>query len=413
MARFTLQDIRKIAALLVCTILLFLANGLQATLVPVRAEADGFPTMAIGWIGTAFFIGFVTGCLLIPRMLRTLGHVRTFAALVAAAACALLLHPMLDGVWFWTVLRIVMGFCAAGMYAIIEGWLNHQATNAIRGRVFTTYATLNAIALIGGNALFAQGDPRTAEMFVWIAVLTIASLLPIAITRQPEPPRPERIQIRVWRLFTLSPAGFAAAVSSGLAGGAFWSLAMNFAQSRGLDQAGVAWFMSVVILGGAMAQWPMGRISDFMDRRVVILVCAFGTVIACLGLSFAPLFGGSANTVMAGSAWLFGAALFPIGSLANAHLNDRSHAGDVSETASGILLVSGTSAGFGTFLGATAMTIAGPSGLFHFIAVANIALLAFVLTRMAQRAPTPHETRASEAPRPAAALANQTEVGKR
>jgi MFS family permease len=404
MARFTVTDLRKISALLICTLLLFLANGLQATLVPVRAQADGFSTMAVGWIGTAFFIGFVTGCLLVPRLLQALGHVRTFAVLTAIAACTLLLHSMHVDVVTWTALRAAMGFAAAGMYAIIESWLNNQAHNAIRGRVFTTYATLNAVALIGGNALFAQGDPRTAEMFIWVAVLTIACLLPIALTRQPEPARPHRMQIRVWRLFSLSPAGFAGAAASGLAGGAFWALAMNFAQSRGLDQSGVAWFMSTVILGGAMAQWPMGRMSDFMDRRVVILLAAFGVILASLGLAFAPLFGSAAEATLFVAAFLFGATSFPIGSLANAHLNDRSHASDVSETASGILLVSGCAAGIGTLAGAQMMTLAGPAGLFLYTAIVHIALVAFVVTRMAQRAPAPHDTRASEAPRPAVAL---------
>jgi MFS family permease len=405
MFTFTLSDVAKIAALLVCTLLLFFANGLQATLVPVRAEADGFSTLATGWIGTAFFIGFVTGCLLIPRLLRTIGHVRTYSALAAIAACGVLLHPLKVDVVTWSILRAVMGFSAAGMYAIIEGWLNTQAVNAVRGRVFTTYATLNALALILGNFAFALGDPRTADMFLWVAVLTLVSLLPIALTRQPEPPRPRQTQIRVWRLFGLSPAGFVGAMCSGLAGGAFWALAMSFAQSRGLDQNGVAWFMSAVILGGAMAQWPMGRISDFMDRRVVILLAAGATILASLGLASSHLFGAWSPQILFGAAFLYGASSFPIGSLANAHLNDRSLTGDVSETASGILLISGASAGLGTMLGAWAITVAGPSGLFLYAAAVHAGLMAFVLTRMIQREPAEHDTPASAAPLPGAALA--------
>lgn len=387
MARFTLADIRKISALLICTLILFTANGLQATLAPVRAEAGGFSTMAVGWIGTAFFIGFVAGCLIVPKLLQTLGHVRTFALLTAAGATALLLHPMDVNIYAWTILRAVMGFAAAGMYAIVEGWLNHQANNAIRGRVFTTYATLNAVALIAGNALFAQGDPNSSTMFMWVAVLTIACLVPIAVTRQPEPPKPTQVRLRVWRLFGLAPAGFAGAACSGLAGGAFWALAMNFAQSRGFDQSGVAWFMSAVIFGGALAQWPMGKLSDFMDRRVVIMLAAFGATLASLALAFAPVFGSSAVAVTFGAAMAFGASSFPIGSLANAHINDRSHAGDVSETATSILLISGSAAGIGTILGAQAMTAAGSAGLFYYTAIVHIALVAFVVTRIAQRPP--------------------------
>lgn len=405
MARFTVSDIAKITALLICTVCLFLANGLQATLVPVRAEAEGFSTFALGWLGTIYFIGFVVGCICAPRMLSAIGHVRTFAILAAVAAATVLVHAMRVDVMTWSALRAVMGFCGAGMYAIVEGWLNHQAVNAIRGRVFTTYATLNALALIGGNTLFAQGDPRSHLMFTWVAMLTLACLIPICLTRQTEPTRPKRLQIRILKLARLSPAGFAGAITTGLAGGAFWSLALSFAQARGLDQSGVATFMVVVILGGAMAQWPLGRMSDFMDRRIVIMLAASGTILASLGLAFAQQTGGAVWIVLFSSAWLFGAMSFPIGSLANAHLNDRAHADDISETASGILLTSGVASAIGTMLGASAMSAIGPSGLFAYTALVHLGYLTFVVTRMIQRRPAEHDTRASATPRPAAALA--------
>jgi MFS family permease len=184
---------------------------------------------------------------------------------------------------------------------------------------------------------------------------------------------------------------------------------MSFAQSRGLDQNGVAWFMSAVIFGGMLAQWPMGRMSDFMDRRVVIMLAAGAAILASLGLASSYLFGGWAGHVLFGAAFLYGVSSFPIGSLANAHLNDRAHAGDVSETASGILLVSGASAGLGTLLGAWAMTAAGPSGLFLYAAAVHAGLVAFVLTRMIQRKPAPHDAPASAAPPPGATLTREAE----
>jgi MFS family permease len=196
------------------------------------------------------------------------------------------------------------------------------------------------------------------------------------------------------------------AVVVGLGGGAFWSLAMKYGADRGLDQGGIAFFMTAAIMGGALAHWPLGRASDFTDRRIVIMFAAGVAATASAGLASAHLFGEWARWAMFAAAFLYGASAFPIGSLANAHLNDRAHANDVSETASGILLVYGCAAAIGPFAGALMMQTAGPSGLFLYTATVQFAYLMFVLVRMLQRGPAEHETPASAVALPGSSLAD-------
>ncbi|HAJ45176.1 MAG TPA: MFS transporter [Alphaproteobacteria bacterium] len=393
MASFSLADLSKIAALLSCAVLLLLANGLQATLVPARAELDGFSVREIGWIGTTFFAGFVLGSAMTPTFLRRVGHVRGFSVLASLTATLVLVHPLLVEPWLWSLLRAGIGFAAAGMYAIIESWLNSQANNANRGRVFTTYATLNSLALVGGNYLFTLAHPSGAWLFTLTAILTMLCLMPVCLTVQSEPQRPGRVRLPVLRLYTLSPAGFFGAIVVGLAGGAFWTLAISFAQARGLDQNGVALFMSAVIFGGALAQWPLGRMSDFVDRRIVILAAAVIAVGASLTLALAPFLGAVAQAVMFAGAFAYGASAFPIGSLANAHLNDRASPTELTEMASGILFTYGVAATIGPFVAAEIVARIGVEGLFYFAGVVHALYAVFIAVRMAQRGPAEHEPR--------------------
>lgn len=393
MAQFTMRDIARIGALLLTAVFMLHANGLQGTLVPVRAEAEGFSTFAISALGSGYFAGFVLGCVLCPMLIRRVGHIRGFAVFGSLTAVTILLHPMFVGVWAWIALRIAIGFFAAGMFAIIESWLHHQASNANRGRVFTTYATLNLLALIGGNFLFASGDTMGAGLFTLVAILTLLCLIPVSLTGEPEPARPKRQQMRIGRLYTLSPVGFMGSIAVGLAGGAFWSLAPVFAKERGLDTDGIALFMSAVILGGALAQWPMGRASDFTDRRIVMAIGALGAILAGLMLALSPAFGAAGVWVMYAGAMLHGATAFPIGSLSNAHLNDHAAKEEVTETATGVLFVYGAAAAIGPAFGGLAMWLWNVDGLFFYSAAVHALLLLFVIYRITQRAPATHEAR--------------------
>ena len=356
--RVTLPDIAKVASLLATAVIMLLANGLQGTLVPVRAHAEGFSSTAIALMGSCYFAGFIAGCWIAPRLTARVGQIRTFAVLGAGTAAIVLLHSLVISPLLWAAMRAGIGFCAAGMFSVLEAWLNQQTANAIRGRIFTIYATLNNLALLGGQYLFTLSNPTSHILFSVCAIMTMLCLLPVGLTSQAEPPRPVTPRLNVIRLYRTSPVGVIGAMTVGLVSGAFWTLAPVYAQSRGMTGDGIALFMSAVILGGALAQWPVGRLSDFMDRRYVIAMCATIAAIAGLILANPSPFVDTAHVWMLLGGALYGATAFPIGSLTNAHLNDHANREEMAEVAATNLFVYGTAAALGPAIAAIVIHLA-------------------------------------------------------
>jgi MFS family permease len=393
MNRVTSADFRKILSLLVTAMIMLLANGLQGTLVPVRAHQAGFSDTAISLIGAAYFAGFVSGCVLGPRLIHRVGHIRAFAILGALTAATILIHALVVTPVVWAVLRAAIGFCAAGMFVILEGWLNSQARNEIRGRVFTTYATLNNLALLGGQYLFTLASPMSFELFSVCAILTVLCLVPVGATRQSEPQSHSRARLRPGKLYRVSPVGAVGAVAVGLASGAFWTLAPVYASARGMSGDNLALFMSIVIFGGALAQFPLGRLSDFTDRRLIIGIASACAALSGLILANPPAFGLSPLTWLLAGGFLYGATAFPIGSLTNAHLNDHADKSDMTEVANSNLFLYGVAAVIGPLLAAVAIDLAGISAIFFYTATIHALFVVFVLVRVFIRAPVAREER--------------------
>jgi MFS family permease len=387
MNRVTRTDLAKIAALLATAVIMLLGNGLQGTLVPVRAHEAGFSDTALSLIGGAYFAGFVAGCVWGPYLIHRSGHIRSFAILAALTAATILVHALIVTPLIWAGLRAVIGFCAAGMFVILEGWLNSQARNEIRGRIFTTYATLNNLALLAGQYLFTLADPRSHELFSAVAILIMLCLVPVSITNEREPHSTGVVKLRLLRLYNLSPVGAVGAVAVGLASGAFWTLAPVFAHTRGLSGDNVALFMAAVILGGALAQWPLGRLSDFTDRRYIIASAAVAAALAGLMLAVPAPAGVAGQTWLLIGGFCYGATAFPIGSLVNAHMNDHAKREEMTEVANSNLFLYGVAAAIGPLIAAVVIAAGGISAIFYYTATIHAAFVAFVLIRMLARAP--------------------------
>ena len=391
--RISRADIAKITSLLVTAVIMLLANGLQGTLVPIRGHLEGFSDTTLSLQVFAYFTGFMAGCLGCPFLVARSGHIRSFAILTALTTAAVLLMPLVVGVWTWALLRVAIGFCAAGMYSIIEGWLNQQAPNEKRGRIFTLYAALNNLALLGGQYLFTLGDRQGDVLFMGCAILTVFCLSPISLTRQTEPVRVALPKLRVVQLYRVSPVGVVGAAIVGLASGAFWILAPVYAEYRGLPGDGVALFMSAVIIGGALAQWPLGRLSDFTDRRFVIGCASAAAAFAGIMLAIPVPFGIEPRYWLLGGAFLYGMSAFPIGSMTNAHLNDHAKREEMTETAASNLFVYGTAAMVGPLIAAVVIRVGGLSAVFYYTATMHSALLLFVIYRVLVRAAVQSEER--------------------
>ena len=378
--------VRSLTSLFSAVAILTVGSGLLGVLTPIRAQIDGFPTVAIGALGTAYYVGFVAGCLYGPRIIQRVGHVRTFAALAAIAASGVLILAMLVEIVAWIVLRGLLGFCFAGLYMVIESWLNGGADKNIRGRLLSIYMVVNMAGLTGGKMLLATSEPSSFLLFGIVSICISLALVPISLTRSVVPSPPEHATLRLDRLYETAPIGVVGCLAVGMANSAFWSLGPVFAELRFASVTGVAIFMSVVVAG----QWPLGWLSDRIDRRYVIALGCVAAAAAALALAHVA---GSSPSMLLAASFVFGVTALPIYSLCIAHANDCGASEDFVEISSGLLLVFGAGAIVGPFAASIIMSMTGPAGLFVFTAPIHIALAGFAVWRMIRRAPVPAEER--------------------
>jgi MFS family permease len=382
--------VRSLTSLFSAVAILFVGSGLLGVLTPIRAQIDGFPTVAIGALGTAYYVGFVAGCLYGPRIIQRVGHVRTFAALAAIAASGVLILAMLVEIVAWIVLRGLLGFCFAGLYMVIESWLNGGADKDIRGRLLSIYMVVNMAGLTGGKMLLAASEPSSFLLFGIVSICISLALVPISLTRSVVPSPPEHAMLRLDRLYDTAHIGVVGCLAVGMANSAFWSLGPVFADVRFASVTGVAVFMSVVVVGAVAGQWPLGWLSDRIDRRYVIVL---GCVVAAAAAGTLVYLAGSSPSLLLAASFVFGIAALPIYSICVAHANDYGASEDFVEISSGLLLLFGAGAIVGPLIAAIVMSMVGPAGLFLFTAPTHIALASFAVWRMLRRARAPAQER--------------------
>ncbi|NIA67246.1 MFS transporter [Pelagibius litoralis] len=377
-----------ITALLLSVALLLMGNGLQGTLLPVRANSEAFSGIEIGILGSSYFLGFMAGCLYGPRLIRRAGHIRAFTALVAIASCVVLVHALFLNPVLWWVLRATTGLCFAVLFMIIESWLNEKSTNDTRGLIFSLYTIINLTVITIGQLMLGLAKPEDFPLFLLASILVSLAAVPIALTRAEAPAPVQSVSIRLLHLYRLSPVGVVGCLVAGLATGPIWALGPIFAQSNGANTWGVAIFMSIVVIAGAVGQWPLGRLSDKMDRRRVIIGAASGSAIAGIVLvAWSPSWGISLLALV----FLFGLFTFPLYGLCVAHTNDHVEPDGYVEAASGLLLVLAIGAVIGPIATSVLTRFFGPDALFAVTASVQLCLAAFALHRMGQRAPAPEE----------------------
>jgi MFS family permease len=383
-------NLRPIASLLLGVALLLAGNGLQFTLLPLRGTADGLSTQALGLIGSAYYLGFVAGCLLAPYAILRAGHIRAFAALVACAVVVGLAYPLQNSSVAWTAFRLINGFCIAGFYLVIESWLNDRATNSTRGLVMSSYVAVNFLAFTAGQLLVTLYPIKEDGSFMVAAMLASLAIMPVALTRSAQPAPITIVSFHPVQLYRAAPVGLVASLMVGVANGAFWGLAPLSAIRSGLDVERVALFMSAATLAGALTQWPVGHLSDRVDRRLVLLALLVGA--ATVGFLLWLL--AASGLLLIGFGLLFGALALPCYSLAAAHAYDKTDNSEMVPTAATILLANALGGVIGPLLGSMTMAALGPRSLFLFTAGAQALLAAYVLYRTTVQAslPAPEKT---------------------
>ena len=347
-----LQAIVPLSALFFGLALLLIGLGLQGTLLPVRATMEQFTALEIGLMGTAYFAGFVTGCLRTSYLVRAVGHIRVFAALVGMVSAIPLLHALAVGPLVWLILRAITGFCMAGVYLVIESWLNERTPNRYRGGILAFYTSLNLVAITLGQLLLPLYDPGRFELFVIASVMVSLAAVPVALSTSPSPAPITSVSLRFMRIITHSPSGVAGCAVAGLVSGAFWTLGPVFALKAGLNVTEVSLFMSVIVMGGAFGQLPLGYLSDRHDRRKVLLGALATACVAGVAMYLTAVYESAFLYI---PAFFYGAASFPIYAVAVSHVNDRISGEDFVETSSGLLLAHGLAAAGGPLIASLVM----------------------------------------------------------
>lgn len=398
------EALAPVASLLISVSMLLMGNGLQGTLVPVRGNMAEFSPLDLGVLGTAYFIGFTIGCLDGPRLVERAGHIRAYLAMASLASVISLLHAIIIEPVTWWVLRAVTGYCFAVLYIVIESWLNARSENATRGTVFAIYTAINLTVISLGQLMLTLEDPASFELFALASILVSLAALPLAFTASASPAVGSPVRPRLRKIYEVSPVGFAGCFAVGLANGSFWALGPVFAQNIGFDRTGIALFMSAIVIGGAIGQWPLGTISDRMDRRIVIVAASLLAMGAAVSIMIGPA-NDTVRIIVLGA--IFGAGALPLYTLSVAHANDYANAEDYVEISSGLLLVFGVGAAVGPLMASLAREALDVPSLFIFTAAVHALLAAYVMWRITRRAPAPAEDRVEFAE---AAIAAQTVI---
>jgi MFS family permease len=363
-----------------------LGAGLQSTLLGLRATLEGFPTVVTGTIMSCYYVGYLLGTNIAPRLLRQVGHVRVFAALAAVASVAVLVTGCFVQPLIWGAMRLLSGLCFAGIYVVAESWLNDRASRANRGRLLAVYMLVLYGGLGTAQFLLILSDPRTPTPFMLVSVLISLAMVPIVISGQKLPEHAAPRKVRLLDLYRDTPLGVVAVTISGLVSAIIFSMGPVYARLSGLDTAGVANFMAASILAAVVTQYPVGRLSDRMDRRTMIAaVCTLAAIVAgcivafpamphALFLTFTALFSGFALTLY---------------SLSVSHVNDKLEPAQMVASSSTLLLLNGTAAAIGPTLSGSLMTAFGPRAYFATLASLTGALAVYDLWRKSRRRPVP------------------------
>ena len=369
-------------------LLIMAGNGLQVVLLGTEATEAGFSNITTGFVMAGYFLGIFLGSLLVPKLLDNVGHVRVFGAMAAMASAAVLVVAVMVNPAVWAMMRIVTGFCFAGMYIVCESWLNDKSTNETRGQMLSLYMIITMGGLGIGQMMISTGTQNSMALFVLASVLVSIAVVPVLLssTGAPNFEEPERMSLR--RLLQVSPLAVIGLGLNGIAVSMMFGMGAVYGLSIGLDNSEVGYFMTAPVLGALILQYPVGRLSDRFDRRMVILgVAVMGAVAAGL----ATLFGKAEFALLLVCMLIYGGSLFPLYSLCIAHANDFLTPRQMVAAASGLVMVNGGGAVLGSPLAALSIEYLGTGSFFVVVTLLQAMIAGFALYRMSQRAAVPNE----------------------
>ncbi|MBW4708449.1 MFS transporter [Roseobacter sp. YSTF-M11] len=384
------------AALFLSVLLLQLSSGGVGPLDALSGLALGFSRQEIGLLGSAHFTGFFIGCWWAPRLMGSVGHSRAFAAFTAAGAIGLMSHMLIIDPYAWALMRVASGMCVAGCYTVIEAWLQAKVTNQTRGRTMGVYRVVDMTGSMAAQLIIGVLDPASYVSYNLLAIVCCAALLPLTLTtvRQPETPASPRLRPRL--AYERSPLAAAGVLAAALSSASFRMVGPVYGQEVGLSIDQIAYFMASFVLGGAIAQYPVGWLADRFDRRRVLIWLSIAAVISSAITIFASGLGTAGVMLTAG---LFGLTTFPIYSVAASHAHDFASDAERVELSAALMFYYALGAIAAPYIASLLIDIFGPKALFILIAAGHVVLVVFGLTRMRARPAPADRTRFTYAPR--------------
>ncbi|MEO9575972.1 MAG: MFS transporter [Tateyamaria sp.] len=376
-----IQVITSAWALLLGMCLLMVGNGMQGTLLGIRGEIEGFSTLEMSIVMSAYFAGFLFGSRMAPNMIRRVGHVRVFAALASLISAVILLYPTFANPWVWALGRVVIGFGFSAVYVTAESWLNDAADNSNRGKALSLYMIVQTSGIVISQALLLTADPSGFVLFVIPSVLVSLAITPILLSITPTPAFDSTKPMTLSDLFGKSPLGCFGMLLLGGVFSAQFGMSSVYGAQVGLSVAEISTFVATFFVGAMVLQYPIGWISDRMDRRqLIIIVSAIGFAGAVAGMLFGPNL-----TWLLITAFLVGGMSNPAYSLLLAHTNDFLEHEDMAAASGGLVFISGLGAVFGPLVVGALMENVGPNGFYLFIGVLFAVLAGYAIYRTTQR----------------------------
>ena len=380
-------------ALLFGMFLLMLGNGLQGTLLGVRGSIEGMSPQTMSWVMTGYFVGFLFGSQLTPNMIRRVGHVRVFAALGSLVSACLILYAAWTNPYFWFLLRIIVGFCFSGIYVVAESWLNDSSSNETRGQTLSAYLIVHMMGIVLAQAVLNFADPSGYMLFIIISVVVSLSFAPILLSVSPAPQFQTSKRMTLSQLWSISPLGVVGQFFLGAIFAALFGMASVYGTERGLTVKDISLFVAAIYFGGMILQYPIGWVSDRMDRRVLIfIVCSIGTF-----FSFAANLSDSFIWLLI-VAFIIGGVSNPLYSLYIAYTNDYLEHDDMASASGGLIFLTGIGAIFGPSIVGWLLDAYGAASYFWFIGSVMAIMGSYALYRMTQTSSTAVEDTNAYAP---------------
>ncbi len=376
-----LTVLRNSWALLLGMMLLMLGSGIQGTLLGVRGKIEGFSAVEMSYVMAAYSAGFMLGSHRAPNMIRRVGHVRVFSALGSVVSAVLILYPVAPDWMAWAMMRVVVGFCFAGVFITAESWLNASSNNDTRGQALSAYMIVQMIGSIAAQGLLNLRDPGGFDLFVISSILVSISFTPILLTAGPAPAFESSKSLSIRRLYLASPLGCVGMFLLGLIFSALSGMAAVWGSEIGLSLKNLSIFVAAIYVGGLVFQYPIGWMSDRFDRRRVILVLAVvGAVVTFMGVLFERNF-----AILVSVGLMSGGVINPLYALLVAYVNDYLDPTEMAGASAGLMFIYGLGSIGGPLIAGWFMGQYGPIGYFLFMALGFVMLAIYALWRMTQR----------------------------